>query len=219
MMHKRSAAFIAGCFLAAPTASFANDDAAEFWFNPAASFELNDDTGMEIETAQRFRNVEDGRSDTYFVRLWINQQVDDTFTLSGAVERRINDDGSDESRLIQQLSGKHGLLRTRLRLEQRFVDDADRMGLRLRPRLGVAIPIDQQGRWSFKSDAELFLTMRSNNAGGQEGLTGIRTQVGVGYDISERLSLSAVYLRQEEFKDEGPDEVGHAPLIGIGYAF
>lgn len=78
-MHKRSAAFIAGCFLAAPTASFANDDAAEFWFNPAASFELDDDTGMEIETAQRFRNVEDGRSDTYFVRLWINQQVDDTF--------------------------------------------------------------------------------------------------------------------------------------------
>lgn len=157
--------------------------------------------------------------DTYFARLWLNQSVADKVTLSGAFERRINDRGSDETRLIQQMSTSHGLLRTRLRLEQRFVDDADRMGLRLRPRMGVAVPLGEDSPWKFKTDAELFLTLRSNNEGGDEGLTGLRTQIGFSYDITDRLSLGAVYLRQQDFEDGGPDQIGHAPLIGIELSF
>jgi hypothetical protein len=218
-MSFRYAALAATLAAVLPSAASANNDAAEFWFNPSVSFNLDDDTGIEIETAQRFRDADDGRVDTYFARLWLNQDVSDNVTLSGAFERRINDGGSNETRLIQQMSTKHGMLRTRLRLEQRFVDNADRMGLRLRPRLGVAIPLDEGGRWSFKSDTELFLTLRGNNVGSDEGLTGLRTQIGVAYDINDRLSLSAVYLRQQDIEDGGPDTVGHAPLIGLEYAF
>lgn len=118
--------------LASPATALAEDhaDAFEFWVNPSVSFDLDDDTGVELETAQRFRDADDGRVDTYFARLWLNQDVSDDVTLSGAVERRINDGGADETRLIQQMTTAHGILRTRLRLEQRFVDDADRMGLR-----------------------------------------------------------------------------------------
>ena len=190
-----------------------------FWLNPSISFDLDDDTGLEIETAQRFRDADDGRVDTYFGRLWLNQKVADNVTLSGALERRINDGGRDETRLIQQMSTRHGILRTRLRLEQRFVDDADRMGLRVRPRLGVSVPLDEDGKWAFKSDAELFLTLRSTSNGGDDGLTGLRTQIGFAYDVSDRVSLSAVYLRQQDFEDGGPDTVGHAPLIGLEFSF
>ncbi len=218
-MSFRYAALAATLAAALPCAASANNDAAEFWFNPSVSLNLDDDTGIEIETAQRLRDADDGRVDTYFARLWLNQDVSDNVTLSGAFERRINDGGSNETRLIQQMSTKHGMLRTRLRLEQRFVDNADRMGLRLRPRLGVALPLDEAGRWSFKSDAELFLTLRGNNIGSDEGLTGLRTQIGVAYDINDHLSISAVYLRQQDFEDGRPDTVGHAPLIGIEYAF
>lgn len=203
----------------APALAEDHDDAFEFWLNPSASFAIDDDTGVELETAQRLRNAGDGREDTYFFRLWLKQDVSDAVTLSGAVERRINDGGSDETRLMQQMTTRHGILRTRLRLEQRFVENADRMGLRLRPRLGVSVPLDEEGRWSFKSDAELFLTLRGNNRGSDEGLTGLRTQIGFGYEANDRLALSAGYLRQQNFEDQGPDEVGHAPIIGLEFSF
>ncbi|MGB7408895.1 MAG: DUF2490 domain-containing protein [Pontixanthobacter sp.] len=218
-MFNRSIPFLLVGLLTMPTTAIASDDAAELWLNPSVSFDLDDDTGMEIETAQRFRDADDGRVDTFFARLWLNQEINDALTLSGAIERRINDGGPDETRFIQQMSTRHGIVRTRLRLEQRLVDDADRMGFRLRPRLGAAVPIDQDGRWSFKTDAELFLTLRGNNSGSDTGLTGLRTQVGFGYDVNDRLSVSAVYLRQQDFEDDGPDQVGHAPLIGVEFAF
>lgn len=202
-----------------PVAASATDDGAEIWLNPSVSFDLDDDTGIEIETAQRFRNAGDGRADTYFARLWMNQQVAENATLSGAIERRINDGGSNETRLIQQLSTSHGYFRTRLRLEQRFVDNADRAGLRIRPRLGISMPIDADKRWKFKTDAELFVTLRSTSNGGDEGLTGLRTQTGVSYEISDNLTLSAAYLRQQDFDARRPDRVGHAPIIGVEFEF
>ena len=208
---------------ATPGAALATDDGFEFWLNPSVGVGLDDNTGIELETSQRFRDAEDGRADTYFARLWINQDVADNVTLSGAIEQRanasVNGGGNDETRLIQQLSTSHGILRTRLRLEQRFVENADRMGLRLRPRLGVKVPVSEDGHWAIKSDAELFFTLRSTRPGGDEGLTGLRTQIGASYEVSDRLTLSAAYLRQQDFETGGPDEVGHAPIIGIEFGF
>lgn len=205
--------------LCTSTAALANDDGFEFWLNPSVSWDLDDDTGLEIETAQRWRDAGDGRVDTYFVRLWLSQELSDDITISGAVEQRVNDGGSDERRLIQQLNTSHGILRTRLRLEERFVEDADRVGLRLRPRLGVSVPLDENGRWTFDTDAELFLTLRSNNEGGDDGLTGLRTQIGFGYEVNDRLSLGLQYLRQQDFNDGEPDTIGHAPIIGLEFSF
>lgn len=207
----------------APSAALAADDGFEFWLNPSVSVGLDEDTGIELETAQRFRDGDNGRVDTYFARLWVNQDLADNVTLSGAFEQRanasVNGGGNDETRLIQQLSTSHGILRTRLRLEQRFVENADRMGLRLRPRLGVKVPVGEDKRWAVKGDVELFFTLRSTRNGGDEGLTGLRTQIGVSYDVSDRLSLSAAYLRQQDINPGRTDQVGHAPLIGIEFAF
>lgn len=203
-----------------PAVAMANDDGAEFWFNPSIATDLDNNTGIELETAQRFRDAGDGRDDTYFFRLWLNQRVAEQWTLSGAVEQRINDGGRDELRTIQQLSGKHGIFRTRFRLEQRFVEDrGGRMGLRFRPRAGISVPLDEAGDWSFKSDAELFWTLRGTSPGGDTGITGLRTQIGIGYDVSDNVALSLAYLRQQDFEDGAPDTVGHAPLVGIELSF
>lgn len=201
-----------------PQFASAADEAAEFWFNPSISWDVDDDTGLELETAQRLRSEADGRPDTYFARLWLNQVIAGNATLSGALERRINDGAAHETRLIQQLSTKHGIVRTRLRLEQRFVESADDTGLRLRPRLGLALPVTDDNRLQFKTDAELFLTLRSTSDGGDTGLTGLRTQIGFAYEVNSRLSLSAAYLRQQDIRDEGPDTIGHAPIIGIEFS-
>lgn len=214
----RASPLLAALAFATPAA--ATDEAFEFWLNPSIGTDLDDNTGIELETAQRFRDADDGRVDTYFFRFWVNQKISDEFTLSGAVEQRFNDGGSDELRTMQQLSGKHGILRTRLRLEQRFVDGrGGRMGLRLRPRAGVSIPLDEQGKWSFDADAELFWTLRGTSPGGDTGITGLRNTIGFGYDVNDNLSISLDYLRQQDFEDNGPDEIGHAPMIGIELTF
>lgn len=205
--------------LMSASAAQATDDDFELWLNPAVTFDIDDDTGLELETAQRFRDADRGRVDTYYVRLWLNQDLSDVFTLSGGVEQRINDGGADETRLHQQLSGRHGLFRSRVRVEERFVDGADRMGLRLRTRAGVSVPLAEDSPISFDTNAELFWTLRSNNRGGNQGLTGLRTQIGFGYDVNDRLSVSLAYLRQQDFSEGEPDTVGHAPLIGIEYGF
>lgn len=210
-------AALGAALLHAPAA--ASDDAFELWLNPSASFDLNGNTGVEIETAQRFRSASDGRPDTYFLRLWLHQELNDAVTISGAAEQRINDGDSDETRFMQQLSTKHGVLRTRLRLDQRFVDGTGRMGWRIRPRVGVSVPMGDDGRWSLQGNAELFFTLRSTSAGGDEGLTGLRTQLGASYELTENFSLTAAYLRQQDIRNGRPDQVGNAPLIGIELSF
>jgi hypothetical protein len=213
-------AAVTAVLLSAVPALASNDEAAELWLNPSATVDLDDSSSFEFETAQRLRDSEDGRSDTYFYRAWLNRDVAADVTLSGAIERRVNTDGdADETRVMQQVSTSRGIWRTRLRLEQRFVDDADRTGLRLRPRVGLSVPIGASDRWRFKSDAELFLTLVSTNKGADHGLTALRTQIGFSYRVSERLTLSAAYLRQQTFDDAGPDEVGHAPILGLEYTF
>ena len=215
----RTASFCVPALLLATPAA-ATDEDFELWLNPSFEFSLDDDTAVELETAQRFRDAGNGRVDTYFARLWLKQDVSDNLTLAGAVERRINDGGRNEVRLIQQASLKSGIFRGRLRLEERFQEDRDgRMGLRLRPRAGVSVPLSDDGRWSGGADAELFWTLRSTSVGGDTGITGLRTQIGVGYDVSDSLSLSLKYLRQQSFEDNAPDEIGHVPLIGIEFSF
>jgi hypothetical protein len=156
------AALLAASF-ATPSAA-ETDDGPELWLNPSVSWALDDDTAVELETAQRLRREADGRADTYYVRLWLNQDVSDAISVSAGVEQRSNEPGSDETRLLQQLSAKRGILRTRLRLEQRFVEDG-RMGVRFRPRAGVEVPIGLSERWSAVANAELFLTLRSTAPG------------------------------------------------------
>ena len=207
-----------GAFVASPALA-QSDEQFEFWLNPSIGTDLDEDTSFELETAQRFRSEDDGRVDTYFFRGWLKQDIADNATLAGAVEYRINDGGSNEVRTMQQLSTSHGILKTRLRLEQRFVDGADRMGLRLRPRLGVGFDLTDDGRWSAGADAELFWVLRGNNVGSDTGITGLRTTVGVEYAVSDNLALGVSYLRQQDFEDDGPDEIGHAPLVGIEYTF
>ena len=213
-------AVLAGAVLALSSQpALANDDGAEFWLNPSVELELDEDTALEIETAQRLRDAADLRADTYFFRLWVNQRPSRQVTLGGAVERRINDGAANETRLIQQLSTRHGVIRTRLRLEQRMVERAAQTGWRLRPRLGVAVPLGQDSRWQAKADAELFLTLRATSATGQTGLTGLRTQAGFAYKVSDKLSLSLAYLRQQDIYRNRPDVVGHAPIVGIEISF
>lgn len=220
MFRKRLAIATAALFLPLATPAAASDEDFELWLNPTFTFDLDDDTDFQLETAQRFRDADRGRVDTYYARFWIKQRIGDGLRLDGGFETRANDGGRDELRFLQQLNASSGILRGRVRLEQRFQEDrGGRMGLRLRNRFGVATPLGEDSRWSAEANAEFFWTLRGTAPGGDTGLTGVRTVVGVGYEVSDNLEVSLGYLRQQDFEDNAPDEVGHAPLVGVDFSF
>lgn len=212
------AVFALSVTTALPTAVQASEEGAELWYNPSFAFGLDDNTTLEIETAQRIRSASKG-PDTYFARLWLVQDLSSKLSISGGVERRLNDGAANETRLLQQLNAKSGILRGRLRLEQRFIDGAAQTAWRVRSRAGVNVPLNTEKTWRAIADAEGFFTLRATRAGGQTGLTGLRTQLGVAHEVSERIGLSLVYLRNQDIIDGRPDRIGHAPLFGIEFSF
>ena len=214
------ALFLAGSTIMVSQPALATDDDLEVWFGPSIEHSLDDDTKIELQTAQRFRDADNGRVDTYYLRGWVHQKVADNVTVSAAAEQRVNDGGSDEIRTIQQVGTKHGILRTRLRLEQRFVEGNDgRMGVRLRPRLGLRVPLGDNSPFTAAVDGELFWTLRSTSDGGSTGITGVETRVGMAYEVSDNVSVGLKYLRAQSIRDGREDRVSHAPLFEIDISF
>ena len=80
------------------------------------------------------------------------------------------------------------------------------------------MPLDSEGEWTGFADAETFLTVRSIDVGGKDGLTGIRTQIGVRHALTDSLEVGLAYLRQQDIRDGRPDRVGHAPLLSLEFA-
>lgn len=188
----------------------ASDEAFELWLNPAVEADIGRGT-VELESAHRFR---DGRDDTHYLRLWYGQSIGKSVALAAGIEQRFT--GSvGEKRLLQQLSYRSGVFRGRTRIEQRFVENDERMGLRLRQRVGISVLLGRSNRIALVANAEGFVTMRATTSAGQTGLTGLRTIIGFDYKLNDRIDINAGYLRAQDFRRGGIDRVGHAPLLGM----
>jgi hypothetical protein len=209
------AALTAALSLATP--ALASDEDMEFWFNPSVSKAVGGRTSIELESAQRFRN--DPRNDTYYMRGWIKRDDARDNTWGVGIEQRWNGPDQREVRLLQQVSYSWGPIDLRTRTEQRFISTDPRTGLRIRQRIGTAIPLgDSDNSWSLAANAELTVTLRSTTPDGQTGVTGMRTFVGVEREFG-RYEVSLGYLRQHDVRDGAPDRIGHAPFIGVDIAF
>ncbi len=211
------AVLAAGCLLLTASPVLAQDEDGELWLNPAFVKPLDDRTSVELETAQRLR--EDPRLDTYFARLWLNHEDSGGREWSVGIEQRWNGPDEQEVRLLQQVGYDWGPLEFRTRLEQRFVDVDPQTGWRLRHRVGTTIPLtDSEDGWALTGDAEVFVTIRNTEPGGQTGITGLRTFVGFERSYG-RYDVSLGYLRQQDIRDGAEDRVGHAPFVGLTVNF
>lgn len=201
--------------LALPTAALAEENRLEGWFEGAVVADIGGKSFVEFQTQQRARGSSNPTGDNQTYRLWLGTKVGQT-TLMGGVHRS-KEGATKETRLIQQASYPLGLgeLKGRTRLEQRFIDDADRTGWRLRQRVGLTVPLtEQDGGWAVVGNAEGFLTLRATSAGGQTGLTGLRTFLGFERSFG-KVDVEVGYTRQQNIRRGAPDRVGHAPTLGL----
>lgn len=191
----------------------AADDHLELWFNPVAVVDLGNRNFVELDTQQRFREQPAG--DTYVARLGLGREIAEGVTATVGLHRGREGDVR-ETRFMQQLAYPlAGPMRGRTRIEQRLVDGSGRTGLRLRQRVQASVPLSSRpGGWAIAANAEGFFTLRPTAGGGDTGLTGVRTYVGVERDFA-RLRLGLGYTRQHSIRKGAPDRIGHAPTLAL----
>lgn len=205
------------CVLFAQSAAapaLAADESAEFWLTPTITTKLDSDTEIRAEFSYRTREEENVRGETLFGRVWIRQDLTDALKISAAIERRENE-GANETRFIQQIALRKGWLAARLRFEQRDTEEAQRLGLRFRPLIGVAHRFGSGQRWEAHATVELQWTLQGQDNSAEQGLTAYRTDVGASYRLRHDLQLGLSYLRQRSFRSQREDQILHVPAVNI----
>ena len=191
------------------------DDEAQLWLNQQASIALDHDDDLLVELNERARGDSFG-GDQYQARLGIDHAVGGGVKLGGGITYQ-RSGTQDEFRTHQQLTFSRGVLTARTRLEQRFIDGDDRMALRLRQRVQLTAPLG--AGWSALGYVEGNVTLRAGRGGGDTGLTGVRTLLGVRHDLAHNIVGTLAYVRQQDVRSGAPDRVGHAPYIGLNFSF
>lgn len=195
--------------------ALAEENHLEGWFDGTISKQFAGGTFLQFQTQQRARGSSNPTGDDQAYRLWIGQEFGSLKTSVGL--HRSQEGDTRETRLIQQVSYNVGAtgLKARTRVEQRFIDDADKTGWRVRQRIGYALPLtNQAGGWKLAGTAEGFLTLRSTSRGGATGITGLRTFVGFERSLGQ-VDLGIGYTRQQSIRKNAPDRVGHAPTLNL----
>jgi uncharacterized protein DUF2490 len=127
-----------------------------------------------------------------------------------------------EHRLFQQLSldlgrAGGGSLTGRTRLEERFMEGGDDIGLRLRQQLRYARPLD--GDLSIFVSAEGFVALNDTDWGARAGFERLRSAAGLRHPVAARVSGELGYLNQYTRRRNGRDTMDHAMTVALSLSF
>lgn len=209
--------------LSMPLPALAQSVDTKAWAITSASVRVEDDIRMEVEAQARFGDAADGIYE-YILAGFVTYSLDDKHTVSFGYQRNEStrrDPTIREDRLRQQVAGEiarlgGGSLTGRLRFEQRFRADQDKVQFRLRPQIAYSRPFKAGGRtrWTISHESFLGSDVPWNR---QRGLFRIRNAAGVRLPLSKLVSVELSYMNQYEFGRKGGrdtmDHVGIANLI------
>lgn len=211
----------AGAFVASP-ASARSD--SQLWAATAVNVNLAPKWRISEEVVARFS---DNRNGLYEVEsstllgLKLNKQV----TLAaGYVHDPLYADGdfvTVERRAREQVTVDgfaklgSGKFSARLRAEQRWRDNADGTGWRLRPYLKYSMPL--VGKASLNLSNETFFNLNRTSFQGRTGVDRMRNLVSVSVPLSKQLTGEAGYMNQHGFVRGGEDTVDHAAYFALAF--
>ena len=203
--------------VATATPAPAAEQEAQIWATQSLSIGLDEDTHVQFDAVERARGDAFGGDQAQFGGL-VERAIGGGFSIAGgAIYQRAG--GQEEFRLQQQIGYSTGPIALRTRLEQRFQEGVGPTIWRLRQRVQFTETLDADGRWVAIANAEAFFNLNHGNPGSQTGLVAVRTQVGVRHKFSDHVSGTLAYVRQHELRDNAPDRIGHAPLLGLAFSF
>jgi hypothetical protein len=205
----------------APLTGSALENEGQGWFVNTARGPITGKWKLYLEAQPR---VGSGGMRQLLVRPAIGYQITEAWSLwQGYAWAPSFDPDRDEQRMFQQSAvetprGELPVhLTNRTRVEERWIEKADGVSVRLRHMLRATYPLDEAERWSRAAYDELFVTLNEPSGGPRAGFDQNRGFFGVSRKLGGHVTVEAGYLNQ--FIDSKPDVLRHIGVLALDYAW
>ena len=223
-MRRRGWAGLAGVILASPGAAQAAEQDEQVWTSVAASTALGPQVDATLELHGRFTDGASRLGQT-LVRPSLTYKLGGGWSATaGYVHVRNRPQGAvanTEHRTWQQVGyalydpeGDGLLVTGRTRLEQRFRENADGTGWRLRQQFRLSVPIAPAGKLRALASNETFVGLNDTPWGQRSRVDQVRTFIGASLPLAEKLTFEPGYLNQIVIRT-GPDRVNHIAALNL----
>jgi hypothetical protein len=223
-MTKAKALLLPLLLLSAPAAADPVED-GQLWASVSASGPIDGRLLAQGESITRFGN-DINRLYQQEAYAGLGYKFSDQVSLYGGygiiVDFLENKPNRTEHRPYQALNlnlGKivGGTLSGRTRLEERFIEGADDMGIRLRQQLRYVHPLS--GKLSAFGSAEFFFSLNDTDWGQHSGFDRWRLSAGLRHPIGKKLNLELGYLNQYAAKYRATNTMDHVLTTTLAVSF
>ena len=215
-----------GCGLA--THSHATDNDPGVWtiFSTTDSFSEAGDASRWhywFDAQARYFDIGSG-TNQWLVRPAIGYEIRDGMKAWAGYARFRSRNGAgrvtDENRYWQQLDWRagqwlNGNVSMRVRLEQRSVDTGDDLRVVLRFMTKYVRPFAKHEDRNLIVSLEPFVDLRDTDWGGDAGLGQNRIFVGMGWKLSDKVTVETGYMNQFIWVDNAEDRINHLAILTI----
>lgn len=207
-----------------PCAAQAADEDANIWLAQTTNIDLGNGAILTLEAQERFTN-DASRLGQLLLRPAIGYKVNKTTTMSLGYAYVMTDPigpaKSHEHRIFQQLSfrllgdGKGATLTGRTRFEQRFFENQNGTGLRLRQQLRLTVPL--AGKVRAVAWTEPFIGLNETKFQ-RDGVGLWSNSAGVTVPVGKKFTLEPGYINQYVVRN-GRDRIDHTGNLTLSATF
>jgi len=215
----------AGLAAAIPAAAQARDD-AQIWLTAGATIKLDEKWRLSEDVVARISDNRDGLYEIEASTLLNFKLAKDLTIAAGYVHNPQYSSGDFvvlERRAREQVTLDNlarigtGKLSARLRMEQRWRENIDGTGWRMRPYLKYALPL--RGKTSLTLSSEVFVNLNSTSFQRQDGIDRVRNLIAINTPLLKNVTMEAGYLNQYGFVRGGDDSVDHVASLSVSASF
>lgn len=208
-----------------PETASARDD-GQIWLTAGATIKLDDKWRLSEDIVARFSDNSSGLYEIEASTLLNFKVAKDVTLAAGYVHNPQYSDGDFtvlERRAREQVTLDNlarigtGKLSARLRMEQRWRENAGGTGWRMRPYLKYSLPL--RGKTSLTLSNEIFVNLNTTTFQRQDGLDRMRNLIALNTPLLENVSLEVGYLNQHGFVRGGEDTSDHVASASISASF
>jgi len=205
----------------------ASDD-GQFWANTTATVKLSDNWRLSEDITWRFSDTRDGLYEIEMNTLLGYQVAKGVIVWAGYTHDPNYQSGDFtvmEQRAREQVTVDQlamigtGKLSGRLRFEQRWRENFDGTGWRVRPYVKYSLPFRKGKKTALVMSSEFFFNLNTNDFQKTDGLDRTRMFAGISTPLARNITAEAGYLNQHTFVRHGPDNDDHVASVALNFSF
>lgn len=204
---------------------WASED-TQLWLASGVNLKLDGKWRLSEDLIARFSDDRDGLYQLQSATLLHYKLGKDVTVAAGYVHSPQYSDGdrtSLERRAREQIAVDNvariggGKLSARIRMEQRWRDNADGTAWRIRPYVKYSLPL--RGKTSLVLSNETFLNLNATAFQQRDGLERMRNLVAINTPLVKNVTMEVGYLNQYGFVRGGEDTSDHVASLAINASF